>query len=50
MATASDKFNKNGRAGARILPIFSLFWTSIINNQVNQCEQNFVCLILGLSM
>ena len=49
MATASDKFNKNGRDGARILPIFSLFWTSIIHNQVNQCEQNFVCLKVGLS-
>ena len=49
MATASDKFNKNGRARARKFPIFSLFLTSIIHNQVRQCEQNFVCLMSGLS-
>ena len=37
MATASDKFNKNGGAGARILPILAYFellyfttkWTNV---------------------
>ena len=37
MATASDKFTKNGRARVTKFSVFSLLLTSIINNQVRQC-------------